>query len=455
MSIASEITRINNNISAAYTACQNKSATMPQTQNSANLSSCINSIPGGGNINNQDKTITVNGTYTADSGYTGLGTVTVNVSADVPEVPSKDVDFIDYDGTILYSYTLAEVQALSTLPPFPSHTGLTAQGWNWTLADIKALNRPLTVGMTYSTSDGSTRIYIRLDNVLNPYLGFAVKGTATIDWGDGSAPEEMTGNSSSTLKTKRHTYSTSGDYVIKITPGSTSTVYLIGQSNYLSSILTANASSPSLLYNRQCSSGIRKIEMGPRVEIGNNAFGMLYNLETIVLNYQCSSFGSSAFRAASRLKSIVVPNSGAITYNNYCFGYLYSMRRISLPKEVNGYKASVMINCRCIEKITLSTPNIALPGTILNTNEYCRKFIFTGNITSIGTDAWRDSTSAKYFDFTRCTQVPSLSNANCFNNIPPSCSIVVPNSLYDDWKVATNWSSFASYIVKESDFSAW
>ena len=31
-------------------------------------------------VNNQDKTITTNGTYTADEGYTGIGTVTVNVS---------------------------------------------------------------------------------------------------------------------------------------------------------------------------------------------------------------------------------------------------------------------------------------------------------------------------------------------------------------------------------------
>ena len=37
-------------------------------------------------INNQDKEITTNGTYTADEGYTGLGTVTVNVpqTGDVP-----------------------------------------------------------------------------------------------------------------------------------------------------------------------------------------------------------------------------------------------------------------------------------------------------------------------------------------------------------------------------------
>jgi len=37
----------------------------------------------GQQINNQDKTITENGTYTADSGYTGLGEVTVNVPSQI------------------------------------------------------------------------------------------------------------------------------------------------------------------------------------------------------------------------------------------------------------------------------------------------------------------------------------------------------------------------------------
>lgn len=40
-----------------------------------------NSKIAGVTINNQDKTITSNGSYTADSGYTGLGTVSVQVSA--------------------------------------------------------------------------------------------------------------------------------------------------------------------------------------------------------------------------------------------------------------------------------------------------------------------------------------------------------------------------------------
>ena len=61
MSIASEIQRIKNNIANAYTNCSNKGATIPSTQNCANLATCINSIPTGitptGTLN-----ITENGT---------------------------------------------------------------------------------------------------------------------------------------------------------------------------------------------------------------------------------------------------------------------------------------------------------------------------------------------------------------------------------------------------------
>lgn len=50
MTIASEIQRIKTNISNAYTACDGKGATMPTTQNSANLATCIDSLQSGGGI---------------------------------------------------------------------------------------------------------------------------------------------------------------------------------------------------------------------------------------------------------------------------------------------------------------------------------------------------------------------------------------------------------------------
>lgn len=62
MTIASEITRINNNIANAYTSCNTKGATMPATQNSANLATCIDSIPAGGSGDGIPREV-VNGKY--------------------------------------------------------------------------------------------------------------------------------------------------------------------------------------------------------------------------------------------------------------------------------------------------------------------------------------------------------------------------------------------------------
>ncbi len=68
-----------------------------------------NGSGGGVAIKNQDKTITENGTYKADSGYTGLGTVNVNVP-----VPSGTIDITEngnYDVTN-FATALVEVAAV-------------------------------------------------------------------------------------------------------------------------------------------------------------------------------------------------------------------------------------------------------------------------------------------------------------------------------------------------------
>ena len=66
-------------------AIREKKGTQDQIP-AGNFDTEIKSIETGTKINNQDKDITKNGTYTADEGYTGLGTVIVNVpqTGDVP-----------------------------------------------------------------------------------------------------------------------------------------------------------------------------------------------------------------------------------------------------------------------------------------------------------------------------------------------------------------------------------
>lgn len=85
---------------------------------------------------------------------------------------SSDVNviFIDYDGTVVDTKTKAEINAMtsdSELPSNPSHTGLVAQGWNWTVEQMKAQftsdpNQDICVGQLYVTSSGASEIDVKL-----------------------------------------------------------------------------------------------------------------------------------------------------------------------------------------------------------------------------------------------------------------------------------------------------
>lgn len=58
------------------------------------------------------------------------------------------------------------------------------------------------------------------------------------------------------------------------------------------------------------------------------------------------------------------------------------------------------------------------------------------------------------YDFRASKSVPTLGGTLVFSSIPSDCKIVVPDALYDEWKSATNWSSYASKMVKASEFNA-
>ena len=81
MTIASEITKLNTNMQNAYTACDNKGATMPQAENMDNLATCISTIPTGSSPVISSLTVTPTTsqqTITAPSGTDGYSPITVN-----------------------------------------------------------------------------------------------------------------------------------------------------------------------------------------------------------------------------------------------------------------------------------------------------------------------------------------------------------------------------------------
>lgn len=226
--------------------------------------------------------------------------------------------------------------------------------------------------------DGNTHIWITLaEGRTSPMLGVCPNGTVTVDWGDGTTPDTLTGTSTSMVVwTPTHEYAAPGDYVITLTVDGEMGFGGSGLTNTNSYVLrhSSNGDSRNVVYQN----AVQKIEIGNSVtSIGNYAF------------YNC-----------------------------------YSLANITIPDGVTSIGAGAFYGCRSMSSITIPD-----------------------SVTSIGNTTFYNCYGMKFYDFTKHTTIPTLSNTNAFSGIPSDCEIRVPAALYDEWIAATNWSTYASQIV--------
>ena len=214
-------------------------------------------------------------------------------SSAVTSASVSDVNFYDYDGTILHSYTKEQFLALSAMPELPTRAGLICQGWNWTLNDAKEYVTDygmLNIGTMYVTDDGDTRLYIRIATEgrmsVPLYWSQTVSSGVGIDWGDGSAIQSVSGTGN---KNTTHTYANPGDYVIRLKVVNNCTLGLgASSSNYCVMGSTTNN-------GRVYCNMLQKVEIGPRVSIGNYAFSSCYSLASVTIPSSVRSIGNNAF----------------------------------------------------------------------------------------------------------------------------------------------------------------
>ncbi len=358
-----------------------------------------------------------------------------------------DITFYDYDGTIVTSWTLEELATKTALPDYPSHDGLICQGWNWSLADLKTTNRKMNVGAMYITDDGKTRIYIRLEEGrTSPMLGVCPNGTVTVDWGDGTTPDTLTGTSTTTVKwTPNHTYTEPGEYVIKLTVDGTMGFYGEGSDGKGSAILRYSSSNDDRNYAYR--SRVQKIELGSGVtSISNYVFYSCYSLASIAIPNGVTSIELGAFYNCYSLVSITIPN-GVTSIELGAFYDCYSLASIAIPNGVTSIGGSAFDLC-------YSLASIAIPNGVTSIGDsafdYCRSLAsikIPNGVTSIGDSVFYNCCSVAFYDFSNHTSVPTLANTSAFDNIAADCQIRVPAALVDEWKAATNWSTYADHIV--------
>ena len=371
--------------------------------------------------------VTANGTYTAPTGVDGYSPVTVNVSGGGGgAVSESDVNFYDYDGTLLYSHTKAEINAMtadSDLPANPSHSGLTAQGWNWTVAKLKTQltampDQPVNVGQMYVTDDDKTRIYVHLEEGrTSPYLGICPKGTVTIDWGDGSATSTLTGTSLTSVKTVQHFFpDETADYMITLAAASGTTFAFYGVSN-TSHILKKSTATTSYI-SRVYTNAVKKIELGSAARIGNYAFCYCGGMTSITIPDSVTSIGTYAFYCCSALHSITIPD-GVTSIGNYVFQYCYSLASITIPDNVTSIGNYAFQNCSSLASVTIPDSVTSIGNYAFQTCNSLASITIPDSVTSIGT-----------YEFTNCYSIASIT-------IPDGVTSIGTNAFYQCYNLAS------------------
>ena len=378
----------------------------------------------------QTEAITINsdGVYTAPTGMAYNSIIVDTSGGDTTfTAERKAVNFRDYDGTIRYSYTATEFANLTALPANPSHTGLTAQGWNWTLSDAKEYVNTyggIDIGQHYVTTSGDTELDIFLEKDQGTlYLALGVNGSVTVNWGDGTT-NTITGSSGTTQIKTLHTWpATEKSYTITIHINNGSCSFYSPSNSY--PIMAKNIDVARANYNYNCQNILKRVRMGNNFFIRDYAFYMCRTLETINIPSTIASFGQYSFSNCEFLSFITFPSS-LTSIPDHCLNDCVNLKDCTLPKNIS-FSGTYNLSYVPFNKIILTKADLTtIPNYCFNGCYVPREIILPDSVTSIGTYAF-----SYCYSMSAITLPPNLTTLGtyAFDHCYNLTNIIIPNKV--------------------------
>lgn len=407
-----------------------------------------------GNIKKDVVILGVTGTYEGSGGGN-------------PVAEENDVIFIDYDGTIRYSYSAADFANLTALPANPSHAGLTAQGWNWTLADAKeyvAAYGMLVIGQLYITDDGKTRLYVTIGSQIlsrTLYWQQSAANGVVIDWGDGSATETVAGTGNKSLS---HTYSSPGEYVIKLAPTEGTTMNLGNAGNTTTVFGDSRTTATYAVIN-----SLHKVELGSGCTmIDQYTFCNYRGLEVLTVPKAVRTIRSGSLQYCP-LKAIILGDTIVSGWNFVDPIYYSTAKYISIPKGINNDTGNLMYReCQYLRRICITPTATQMHQSAVYGCSNLKRIVIPSTVTTIGNTAMQNCASLEELTIpsgittigSKALQCQSLMKLVMLPTTPPTISsdtltntpaglvIYVPNGKLATYQAESNWSAYSSQMVE-------
>lgn len=349
------------------------------------------------------------------------------------EPEEKDVNFYDYDGTRMYSFTKEEFLALNEMPATHDREEeeLVSDGWNWDFDEAKVhveTYRYLNVGAQYS-SEHSAIFYITIDAFRNFSLSFA-NPRAVINWGDGIIE-------SITTTSVTHSYTEPGEYKVVVDVDNTTIIFGTNQASSLAAV-TKLIADPTVCPRRiYYWGGLEYLcYLTPKTGVTQTLTLPTYtpSLKFIVVpkNVKIDSFTQYLYSLKNVIYNCLKNNSNNSISNAGIAGTVIcpnSTTTITCPKYSGVQKIIVSsgttMQGQCIVQ-DYGLKLLVLPQTITNIANYsiqqlkCTKIVLHASVPpTITNSSFCEATDIKFY---------------------------VPDASVDAYKAATNWSQYADKI---------
>ena len=293
-------------------------------------------------------------------------------------------------------------------------------------------------------TDNVSRIYIHLDEYdsLDYYVKIAYRGGNNgyfqIDWGDGTVEPFNT-------ERKTHTYSAPGDYVIKI---ERTAAGLAADAKYYH----------GAYYHNIFGAGWNELGEG---DGGRSATVIgLYISDFFAWDTaHTSSGGRSDFCYLPNLKGVKINGfrfdvvDGKVGIGSFSFIGCYALRSLTIQQGVTSIGDSAFSRCYALSNIVIPDTVETIESKSFNGCRSATKIVIGSGCHTIGDGAFRfNGTGGSQNNYTvvcHALTPPNLGGSTVFNNAE-NVTIFVPysadHSVLDTYKLATNWSAYASKI---------
>lgn len=169
-------------------------------------------------------------------------------------------------------------------------------------------------------------------------------------------------------------------------------------------------------------------------------------IKSVIINNGVTSIGEGAFRECASISSVRLGNDVEVIKQR-AFYKCDKLTEIILPNSVREIWGYAFSTCSALTTVKIGAGLETIGnGAFYNDSNISSDLEFSAKLQEIQVSAFAGATKLGNVYFREHTSVPTLGSQYTFPSNATSLKFFVPSNLYDEWKVAKNWSSFAAKI---------